>query len=76
MALWQKNGDYNSAIPEVKTYLEDYVYEDYIEGEMPLSEIEIINPPEEVLERCETLKNLGPEGDDMYSRYWKEFKSK
>ena len=62
------------AIPN--TQLEDYVYEDYIEGEMPLSEIEIINPPEEVLERCETLKNLGPEGDDMYSRYWKEFKSK
>ncbi len=24
---WQKNGDYNSAIPEVKMYLEDYVYE-------------------------------------------------
>jgi hypothetical protein len=52
------------------------VYEDYIGGETILSEIEIVNPSEEVLERCETLKNLGPEGDDMYSRYWKEFKSK
>ena len=49
---------------------------DYIEGETVLSEIGIINPSEEILARCETLKNLGPEGDDMYSRYWKIFKSK
>ena len=62
------------AIPN--TQLEDYVYEDYIEGEMELQDIEIVNPPEEVLDRCETLNNLGPDGDDMYSRYWKEFKSK
>ncbi len=62
------------AIPN--TQLDDYVYEDYIEGEMPLSEIGIVNPSEDVLARCETLKNLGPEGDDMYSRYWKLFKSK
>ncbi len=61
------------AIPN--TMLEDYVYEDYIDGEMPLSEIGIVNPSEEVLANCETLKNLGPEGDDMYSRYWKMFKS-
>ncbi len=62
------------AIPN--TQLDDYVYEDYIEGETVLSEIGIINPSEEILARCETLKNLGPEGDDMYSRYWKIFKSK
>ena len=62
------------AIPN--TQLDDYVYEDYIEGEMELQDIGIVNPPEEILERCETLKNLGPEGDDMYSKYWKEFKSK
>ncbi|MBR2749296.1 MAG: extracellular solute-binding protein, partial [Firmicutes bacterium] len=62
------------AIPN--TQLDDYVYEDYIEGEMPLSEIGIVNPSEDVLARCETLKNLGPDGDDMYSRYWKLFKSK
>ncbi len=62
------------AIPN--TQLDDYVYEDYIEGEMVLSEIGIVNPSEEILARCETLKNLGPEGDDMYSRYWKIFKSK
>lgn len=35
-----------------------------------------LNPPEEILSNCETLKNLGAELDDMYSRYWKEFKSK
>ena len=62
------------AIPN--TQLDDYVYEDYIEGETVLSEIGIVNPSEEILARCETLKNLGPEGDDMYSRYWKIFKSK
>ncbi len=62
------------AIPN--TQLDDYVYEDYIEGETILSEIEIVNPSEEILARCETLKNLGAEGDDMYSRYWKEFKSR
>lgn len=62
------------AIPN--TQLDDYVYEDYIEGEMELQDIGIVNPPEEILARCETLKNLGPEGDDMCSKYWKEFKSK
>ena len=62
------------AIPN--TQLDDYLYEDYIEGEMELQDIGIVNPPEEILARCETLKNLGPEGDDMYSKYWKEFKSK
>jgi len=62
------------AIPN--TQLDDYVYEDYIEGETELQDIGIVNPPEDILARCETLKNLGPEGDDMYSKYWKEFKSK
>ena len=55
--------------------LEDYVYEDYIEGPTKISEIEIIYPTEEILANCETLKNLGAEVDDMYSRYWKKFKS-
>ena len=32
-------------------------------------------PGEEVLSKCETLKNLGAENDDMYSKYWKEFKA-
>ena len=32
-------------------------------------------PEEGVLSKCETLKNLGSENDDMYSRYWKEFKA-
>ena len=62
------------AIPN--TQLDDYVYEDYIEGPEALKNIEIVNPSEEILERCETLKNLGVEGDQLYSEYWKKFKSK
>ena len=41
-----------------------------------LTDNPILNPSDEILSRCETLKNLGPEVDEMYSRYWKEFKSK
>ncbi len=32
-------------------------------------------PDESVLSKCETLKSLGSENDDMYSKYWKEFKA-
>ncbi len=32
-------------------------------------------PGDEVLSKCETLKSLGAENDDMYSKYWKEFKA-
>ncbi|MBP3816491.1 MAG: ABC transporter substrate-binding protein [Firmicutes bacterium] len=32
-------------------------------------------PEEGVLSKCETLKSLGPDNDDMYSQYWKEFKA-
>ena len=35
----------------------------------------VLSPGAEVLAKCETLKNLGAEADDMYSRYWKEYKS-
>jgi len=54
---------------------------DYLTYAIPNSQIldltdnPILNPSDEILSRCETLKNLGPELDDMYSRYWKEFKS-
>ncbi len=41
-----------------------------------LTDNPVLNPGEEVLAKCETLKNLGSEADDMYSRYWKEYKSK
>ena len=41
-----------------------------------LTDNPILNPSDEILSRCETLENLGPEADEMYSRYWKEFKSK
>lgn len=35
----------------------------------------VLSPSEEVLSRCETLKNLGSEADDMYSSYWKKYKA-
>ena len=41
-----------------------------------VTEEPVLNPSAEVLAKCETLKNLGPEADDMYSKYWKEYKSK
>ena len=41
-----------------------------------VAEEPVLNPSAEVLAKCETLKNLGPEADDMYSKYWKEYKSK
>lgn len=43
---------------------------------LDLTDNPILNPPAEILSRCETLKNLGPKADDMYSKYWKAFKSK
>ena len=41
-----------------------------------LTDNPVLNPGAEVLAKCETLKNLGAEADDMYSKYWKEYKSK
>lgn len=41
-----------------------------------LTDNPVLNPSAEVLAKCETLKNLGAEADEMYSRYWKEYKSK
>ena len=32
-------------------------------------------PEDNVLSKCETLKSLGAENDDLYSKYWKEFKA-
>lgn len=32
-------------------------------------------PSEEIIKNCEVLKNIGPEGDDLYSKYWKKFKA-
>lgn len=33
-------------------------------------------PSDDVISKCEILQPLGSEGDDMYSRIWKDFKSK
>ncbi|MCI8608748.1 MAG: extracellular solute-binding protein [Firmicutes bacterium] len=37
---------------------------------------EVLNPSDEILANCETLKNLGSAGDDLYSKYWKQYKGK
>ncbi len=41
---------------------------------LDLTDNPILNPSDDVLARCETLANLGAEVDDVYSRYWKQFK--
>ncbi len=43
---------------------------------LDLTDNEILNPNDDILSRCETLKNLGADLDDIYSTYWKYFKSK
>lgn len=35
----------------------------------------VLFPEQDVLTKCEALKSLGSEADDMYTRYWKKFKS-
>lgn len=40
-----------------------------------LTDNPVLNPPQEILSKCETLRNLGSEVDDMYSSYWKKYKA-
>ena len=35
---------------------------------------ESVFPTDETIDNCEVLKDLGPEGNELYSKYWKEFK--
>lgn len=35
----------------------------------------VLNPSAEILANCETLRNLGAESDDIYSKYWKQYKA-
>ena len=35
----------------------------------------VLFPEDSVLEKCEALKNLGPAAGDLYTKYWKKFKS-
>lgn len=37
---------------------------------------DVLNPSQEILAKSETLMNLGSEADDMYSKYWKNYKAK
>ncbi|MCI5698041.1 MAG: ABC transporter substrate-binding protein [Clostridiales bacterium] len=36
---------------------------------------DVVFPSDEVLERCEILRNLGSDGDDLYTDIWKKFKA-
>ena len=42
---------------------------------LDLTDNPVLNPSDEIIASSETLKNLGPELDEMYSKYWKEFKA-
>ena len=46
---------------------------DYVKNDE--SKMSVLFPADEILQRCEALKSLGSEADDMYSEYWKKFKS-
>ena len=48
---------------------------DVIEDEEALQE-EAIFPSDETLERCSSLRMLDDETTDLFSKYWKEVKSK
>lgn len=39
------------------------------------AKMSVLFPEKSVLTLCETLKNLGADGDDLYTKYWKEFKA-
>jgi len=36
---------------------------------------ESVFPTDETLDNCEVLKDLGPDGNELYSEYWKKFKA-
>ena len=39
------------------------------------AKMQVLFPEDFVLVQCESLKNLGAEADDLYTKYWKKFKS-
>ena len=47
---------------------EDEEYAEYLDNPA-------FNPPEELLEKCEIYHYLGPEADELYNNFWKEFKT-
>ena len=44
-------------------------------GKGVIKENQIVFPSDDVLKRCEILRNLGPDGDDLYTNIWKKFKA-
>ena len=44
-------------------------------GRGVIKENQIVFPSDDVLKRCELLRNLGPDGDDLYTDIWKKFKA-
>lgn len=59
---------------DIENLIKDMDKEAY-DGKDILKENGVIFPSTDVLERCEILKNLGPEGDDLYTNTWKKFKA-
>ena len=39
------------------------------------AKMNVLFPSDDVLLQCESLKNLGAEADDLYTKYWKKFKA-
>lgn len=54
---------------------------EYLTYAIPNKEIDdlvdepVLNPSADILAKCETLRNLGAEADEMYSKYWKSYKA-
>jgi Spermidine/putrescine-binding periplasmic protein len=47
---------------------------DKVKNEKDQAMMDVLFPKEAVLKNCEALKSLGAENDDMYTKYWNQFK--
>lgn len=68
----------------INFFLDGYTAEvnfEYLTYAIPNKEIQdlieepLLNPAESILAKSETLRSLGSEADDLYSKYWKQYKA-
>lgn len=68
----------------INFFLDGYTAEvnfEYLTYAIPNKEIQdlieepLLNPSESILAKSETLRSLGSEADDLYSKYWKQYKA-
>lgn len=68
----------------INFFLDGYTAEvnfEYLTYAIPNKEIQdlidepLLNPSEDILAKSETLRSLGSEADDLYSKYWKQYKA-